>query len=246
MYSNENEYISTSLDSDIFLSEIPLLLLKESIQAQFTDPLESQIDYVTTFIDKYQHSKDMCDEEQLPYLYALRDDFMGFMLVMFKHNLGVGIPDFDDISESDQNDIVMIIYQFFIRNIKKNFSHLILNYIDKYRKSLSEISGKKKDVTTLSFKKEITNVEDLNIIANLSDIIDFILSVEMDVSEFLTLTKQCLETKLIDEAYDEFKVTGNFVDKYKSMIDRDFKRDIEVKVRNKILKKYKKNEYYQK
>lgn len=245
MYNvNENEYEPTSLDSDIFLSEIPMPLLKENIKGQFEEPLENRTNYLKVFIDKFAISKELCDEDSMNDLYLVRDDFMEFLLDTYREYLGVGIVDFDDLSEEEQDDLIQMVYEFFIMNIKKNFVALTINYIDKYRKSLSEISGKKKDVTTLSFKREVTNTDDLNILANLSDIIDYILTVDIDVTEFLSLTKQCLETSMIDAAYDNFKITGNFVDNYKDMLDKDFKRELENKVRNKILKKYKKTSIY--
>lgn len=236
-----DEYAPASLDSDIFLSEIPVLLLKENVINQFDEPLENRNDYISIFIDKYRYSKDQCDDDNISELNSVRDDFMQFMLNIFKDYLGIGIVDFDELSEDKQDDYILMLYRFFIINIKKNFVHLILNYTDKYKKSLAELSSRKKDVTTLSFKKEIKNPDDINIIANLKDIIDFILNIDMDVQRFLDLTYNSLETEWLDEAYSSIYITGNFVDRYRDMLNDEFKQEIESKVRNKILKKYKNN-----
>ena len=101
---------------------------------------------------------------------------------------------------------------------------------------------KMKDVTTLSFKKEVTDPEDISILGNLSSIIDEILSQDIDLDLFFDTcdNESTLETRFVSKAYDDAKITGNFIQPYIDMIDSDFKSGIESKIRNKILKKYKK------
>ena len=114
-----------------------------------------------------------------------------------------------------------------------------LNSISK--KSILVSFKKRKDVTASSFKKEITDSDDLIIITNLKDIIDSVLSTEFDVTQFIELTtiEDCYENEWLSEAYDNVDVTGNFVANYIEFVDDNFRNEIESKIRNKILKKYK-------
>ena len=70
-----------------------------------------------------------------------------------------------------------------------------------------------------------------------------ILTEEISVDDFLEncdKDESCLETRFILDKYEKFQITGNFVEKYVDMLDDDFKLELEIKIRNKILKKYKK------
>ena len=128
--------------------------------------------------------------------------------------------------------------------MKKNFTCYILNYIDEHRGEFCvDDEDKRKDVTTLSLKKDVTDPEDIYILANLNEVIDSILREDITVDDFLEncdKDESCLETRFIVDKYDKYQITGNFVEKYVDMLDDDFKLELEIKIRNKILKKHKK------
>ena len=101
----------------------------------------------------------------------------------------------------------------------------------------------KKDVTAIALKKYVTDDMDLNIVSNIGDVIRYILDSEISVTEFLdysSLNKPNLEAEYISDKYDTCDITGNFVENYCGMLNEDFLVEIECKVRNKILKKYRK------
>ena len=119
---------------------------------------------------------------------------------------------------------------------------LIMRYIHDHSNEYSSDVDKAKDITTLSFKREVTDPVDVYIISNIHSIIESVLSQDLDVDEFLS---QCdddetLETSFVREKYDENIITGNFFENYVRMLDDDFISNLESKVRNKILKKYRK------
>lgn len=247
----EEIYRPSTITTDAFLSELPLALMKENIKAQFKDPIDNSTDYVTIFIDKFNYfvdnledtDEDVDVEEAITELNQLRNNFISFMEKRIFKKLGIGIVDFEDLNEEDQNETIRMIYSYFILNIKKNFRNVVFNYIEKYKKSilLSINKTKKKDVTTLSLKKEISSQDDMDIISNLSEIIDLVLDMDIDIMQFIELSeseKNTVECQWLTEAYDNIKITGNFIDNYKKMISSDFKYDLEISVRNKILKKY--------
>ena len=243
----EFEYTPNEISSEMFLSEIPLSLMKENIIAQFNDPLEyRKKDHITSFLNMYYYSKDnvnVFEDEEIDNVIELRDDFYQFMQKLFKDYLGIGFVDFDDQSEKDQDDLIHFTYRFFLVNIKKNFVCFVLNYINDHREDFPAEDEKKKDVTSLSLKKEITDPVDIYILSNLGSVIDTALHpYDTDVDEFFKYCSDddCLENRFIEKAFDDMKITGNFVEKYIELIDSDFYSEIESKVRNKILKKYKK------
>lgn len=246
IHSWNQNFKPNDIDSDIFLSEVPLNLMKENIKSQFISPFEDRRkDYVTTFINMYKFSKiniDIMDEDEQLNIVELRDSFYIFMKNLFMTYLNVGFENFEDMSEDDQDEIIHYTYRFFISNIKKNFTSFIWNNIVNNKKKYSEIENKKKDVTSMCFKKEVTDDADIYILANLSNIIyDILHNDNVTVDDFFKYcdTGKCLETRFVQKKYDEFIITGNFIPSYINMFDNEFSFEIESYIRNKILFKYK-------
>ena len=239
-------YEPNEIDSDQFLSEIPVSLMKENIKVQFEDPLENRKkDHIATFILMYKYSEDnvnVYEDEEEASITEMRDDFYAFMMQMFKDYLSIGFVDFDDMSKDEQDEIIHLTYRFFISNIKKNFVSFILNTIEEERDDY-DIPDDPKDITSISFKKEITDPTDIYILSNLRSIIDDILLSDISVDDFFNKcdrTDKCPETRFVEKQFDKYKITGNFVKDYISMVDSDFISEIESKIRNYILKKYNK------
>lgn len=243
----EFAYQPTDIDDELFLSEVPLNLLQKSIESQFQDPAEyRKRDYIQSYLIKYEFSKNNLEGDELEELYEMRDRFLAFITNIFDVYLGVGFPEIEDMDDDDAHDLILQTYRFFIKNIKKNMVNLIMNYTEQHIEELvndDELCPKKRDVTTLNFKGEIEDENDVIILSNLGDIIEYVYDQELTVDDFFSLIKSsgnCLETEYVEEKFDEFLITGNFVESYINMIrnDSNFKVEIESKIRNKILKKY--------
>ena len=182
-------YKPNDITSDTFLSEIPISLMKENIKAQFEDPLEyRKKDHVSTFQNTYTFSKDnlnvVDDFDDKADIDAIRDEFYVFMQQMFHHYFNIGFVNFDDMSQDEQDKLIHLTYRFFLINIRKNFSNLILNYIDDHRENYEGLADEQTDVTSLSFKKEVTDPVDMYILANMDDVITGILNQDISVDEF--------------------------------------------------------------
>lgn len=235
-------YEPSDINDEMFLSKVPLEIIEESIQNQFINPWEyRKKDYVQTVITKYVISKDNMVEDELEDLERLNEDFISFMLRMFDIYLDIGVNDIDILEMDDQHELIHLTYRFFIKNMKKNFVNLIINYINENKSELYDDLPKKKDVTSLHFKSEIDNEEDATILSNLSTIVNHILSIDFGVDEFLDLCQgdsNTLENEFVRKKFEDFTLVGNFIEKYTDMVGEDFKIDLESKIRNRILKKY--------
>ena len=242
MAYSEFIYEPSDINDEMFLSKVPLEVLEESIQNQFINPWEyRKKDYVQTVITKYVISKDNMDEDELEDLEMLNEEFISFMIRMFDIYLDIGINDIDTLEMEDQHELIHLTYRFFIKNMKKNFVNLIINYINENKTDFYEELPKKKDVTSLLFKSEIDDEEDAAILSNLNQVINQILSIDFGVDEFLDLCQgdsSSLENDFVRKKFEDFTLVGNFVEKYIGMINDDFKIDLESKIRNRILKKY--------
>lgn len=235
-------YDKTEIENEMFLSEMPLNLIEEALKTQFDDPLEyRKTDHVQSFLNKYQFSLDNMYEEDQMKLDELHDEFIVFMKNIFYEYFAIGIPNIEDMPEDEQHKIIHYTYRYFITNIKKNFTNLIINYITKNKEDISSVFIKKKDVIYLNFKSEISDEYDVMVLSNLSSIIEHILSGDYTIDEFFELASPNelnVETEFVKSAFDDFTLTGNFVQAYILMIDKYFRTELESKVRTKILKKY--------
>lgn len=238
------EYMPTELDDEMFLSDVPLGLLEDSITNQFKDPTEyRKKDYVQTFITRYEYTKEeiLDTEEDEKLVEDIYDNFLEFMRKIFSSYLGIGFDNIEDKSEEDALEMIHVTYRFFMTNIRKNFIHLIYNYIKQHKEIIVQSVSDRQDVTAIAFTNEGVAEDDVAIISNLEEVIDYILSQPFTDDEFIELCetdKSCLETEFVRDAFDDFSITGNFVDKYISMVDDDLKSTLESKIRNKILKEY--------
>jgi hypothetical protein len=243
MAYSEYNYEPSDINDEMFLSDVPVDVLKESITTQFENPLEyRKRDYLQSYITKYVISKDNMDEDELETLQKLDDGFISFMCSVFDKYLDISINDIDQLPTEDQHELLQLVYRFFIKMIKKNFVNVVINYIDRNKEDLCDLLPKKKDVTTMTFKAEIDDDNDVLILANLKDVIRIILlETDFGVDEFLDLcipNGYSLEYEFVKSKFDDFTLVGNFVEKYVKMIDLDFFNQLESKIRNRILKRY--------
>lgn len=244
--------LSEKDEDEIFLSEIPVDLLRESLVSQFDYPLGyKKYDYIKSFIDKYDYNKENMIDSDLEDLEETRDEFIGFVMNLFENTLSIGFNDLDNHSIDEQHNIIHLTYLFFIKYIKKNFVNAIKTFIDTRKDEIDEKFELKKDVTTNNFKSEIDNTLDIKILGNLKEVIDYFfmeLNEIATVEEFLDLCERDeprVELDAVREYYANTTLTGNFINKYIDMIDGEFISEIQTKIRNYILKKYpnRKNDY---
>jgi len=233
-------------ENGAFLSEVPLTLLENSIEIQFQEPLEyRKKDYIQDFIDKYEYSKAFETERDPQFTEELHDEFIEFISKAFHKYVGISFVDIENLDDEDQHELIHNAYLFFIKAIKKNFVQIVCNELKENKDEYLDGLELREDVSYNTFKIEIDNDDDIAILTNLNIVVENVLSKirrTYDVETFFTMCdygEVNLPMEFIKEAYDEYKITGNFVINYTEMVDDiDFKYEIETKVRNFILKKY--------
>lgn len=229
-------------ETEEFLSEISLSVLKENLLQQFRDPGWVSVDYFNIFIKSFEYSmREVEDEEDVAELDRLKLNFFEFMTDLFRARLGIGFPNFlDTLDDGDAVDLMHFTYRFFTLNIKENFLYYIWNYIDKYKDDLSERFETKKDITYLAYRKKLRDL-DIMLISNLADIITYILTQDITIDEFFTLCdgdESGVELMTVIDGYNEMTITGNFIPKYAKMIGPALRLEIEQIIRSNILRKY--------
>lgn len=246
MYDNEFYELTSDLEIDTLLSDLPFELIKENIREQINDPLITNVNYINIITEKREliHQQFDNNYDALTTVDNQITDFFRSIMqeIDQKFDLGISIDEFESEEIIEYGEIF---YNFFILRYKKNVSKFITKFIIKNKKYLVETFEnieKKKDVTQISLKKQIKNKDDLIILSNLPQIIKHIFSLDIDNLDFI---KYCCREELyeaikIKDLIYTARLTGNFVrdylklitDKYDNILD-----EILTEVKFKIIKK---------
>lgn len=249
MYSSFDDIIENlgGTDDEDFLNNVPLEVLLQSIEKQFEEPEEfTNNDFVQAFIDNCEYAKQHLDEDDdITELDERRERFVLEIVKLFEKWLSLGFNDIENTPDAEQNDIIQYTYRFFLMDIKRNFTNLILNYIDENKEALYD---RFKDASTASkavFKNEIDNELDITILSNISPVVDYIMTdISTNLDDCIKFFELCtsdganINIELSQQYFTEFKICGNFIRKYVERVNRDLLDTIKSKVRNRILKKY--------
>lgn len=251
LYFDSDKYeLATSIETETLLAELPFELLKASIREQIIDPVSTPTNYIDVIVDKClvykEHFGD--DENLTSEIDKSLSDFFIFIMTEIDNKFDLGL-DIDGISAS--SDIVEVgsaLYKYFILRYSKNITKYITKFIFRNKKLfLSEFDSDKsdKDVSTLAYKKQLKNPEDLCIIAHLPDIIKYIISLDTDPINFINLTasENNYEASVVRELILSNKLVGNFVSPYIDLcvdshdyIIDSLQTDIRLKIFDKISK----------
>ena len=199
--------MSSNIETELMILDTPVPLIIEHIRSQ-VERTYGSINYLNTVIDK---------------LDLIEDQYSGDSDTVFKVNEMRGlifsevaqiISEFFDVQLNIDYDmpkkteeIVTDIYEFFIVNIRKTGYRFLLNYIKENKKEIIEVldlSKPKKDVTTVSVRKKLKNV-DVKIISNLYEVVNYIMDLDFQDDVFIEYTRN----KSILDLYNQGIISGS-------------------------------------
>lgn len=233
-------------EDDAFLSELPYDILLDCIENQFESPADDKKrDFVDLYFKRYQLMKDNSLDDDVIELDEEKDDFIRSMAELFEDHLHIGLNVLDETADDDEiQDTITMTFRFFINRIEKNFSNAVFNYIEENIDRLVEKYGKNKDVTTASFKNMIADKNVLSVVSNVGYITDEVIDELRDINDIDYFFKLCegnklsVELEYVKEAFDDMRLTGNFMSSYVNKLNDDTIGNIKIKVRKKFIKKY--------
>lgn len=216
MISNINDEIN-DFDVQRIMGDLPIEVIKENILTQINDPLLYTSDYADDVYETLENAKQELDHIDVyrEDIYEEYDKFNLFLLSNVSNRFNLGI-DVELLDSCQLNNMAYNCYLFFIVNLKENLENFLYNYISNNRDELSKMFDsefKRKDVTTINMKKTCSRKEDILVLSNLVDVINYVLNIDFDASEFIDL---CIEPgeelgEIIKQQVDTFEIPGNFV-----------------------------------
>lgn len=247
LYYDQDEYdLSSTVETGGLLAELPFELIKESIMEQISDPMSTNINYIDIIVDKcevyineYQDDQNIVAEVN----EHLRDFFISIITeIDNKFSLGLDIEDI--AGYTNVVEIGECIYKYFILRYKKNITKFITKFIFSNKKSIcAYYSDKtKKDVSTLAYKKQIKNPDDLCILTNLPSIMRYIIDLDIEPMNFVELSsgQDNFEAGIIKQLIKSGRMIGDFYESYMRLCvdSHDYIIDeLQTEIRIKILKK---------
>jgi len=248
MFYDRDEFeLSSNVEFNDLLVELPFDLIKESIIEQINDPVSSRTNYIDVILDKYEVFKLQYSEDE-DIINELEEHVRSFFIFIMeamdnKFNLGL------DLNEiAGRKDIVNIgecLYKYFVIRYVKNITRFITKFIFKNKKTFVNYYNdkNKKDVSTLAFRKQIKNNDDLIIITCLPSIIKDIIGMEVESEDFVILSagNGNYEASVVKELIYSSRLIGDFykpyismcVDSYDYIID-ELQTEIRIKILSKI------------
>ena len=116
LYFDSDKYeLSTSMETESLLADLPFDLIKESIREQISDPVSTPTNYIDVIVDKCTvYKEQFSDDTELvaEINYNLSDFFIFIMReIDNKFNLGLDIEGI--ASESDIVEVGSALYRYF-------------------------------------------------------------------------------------------------------------------------------------
>lgn len=240
--------ISEFAPEDIFemtveslLDSLSLGVMKDNIIHQITGSIDSQQNFLSIVIEKFENIiRDVSDNDV--------EREIKLEIVSFCQNLiGEIVKEydliFDDYYEESMECVEMlsVLYNFFILRKKEYVTNFLITYIQSNKQSLMEYLGANTDdkalvdVTAMSNKKKNIQKDNVWILSNVNAIIKFIVSADIDVSEFLSMINDgdFYISKLVDYV-NEDRINGNFVSRYINDMVDDYSSVNSTEIRNSV------------
>lgn len=167
--------------------ELLINTVKDQIKNNTFDLFEKK-GHIELFEKRYSNTLNYYQDnpELVQELTELRDRFYMQIESCLEQRYGIKIE--EDLS--DRYLIINAIYSHLVVNSKNTYINFFLNFIQNNRSTLATVTDIKKSVDTLILKKKFKNKEILNILTNLSPIIDYIMNLELDPEEILRLSME--------------------------------------------------------
>lgn len=246
MFYNDDYELTTSYELDNLLADLPFDLIRESIKEQIDDPMSTKVNYIDVITDKIVMYRNQYEGngDVLRDINVAVNDFFESILTHLNDKFNLGLDIENILSGENVEEVCTCLYKYFVIRYTKNITKFISKYIFKNKKFISEryADKSKKDVSTLAFKKQIKNKDDLVILTNLPSIIDDIIKSDISNEEFLkySVSTDSYEAHVISGLISSNKMIGEFYDTYISLCVNEHDHvidELQTEIRYKIISK---------
>lgn len=238
----ENELIPEELvdqTSEELLESLSLDMIKANMISQIRGEVAPTRDFLGIVISKIHTILNSVTDPVI--LKDIRLDTMEFsreLLIAISHQFHFTIVPATDDSDEEYMTMLDVLYNFFIIQREEYVRVFLLNYINIHKDAIVEqlgIGGKKNDVTTLAYKKREMDRDDVAIIANITEVVDYVQKAPIGPVEFLEVADDGgYQIDKITEYYQSSILVGNFVPTFLDSVLDETCSESALRVRNDI------------
>lgn len=227
-----------SLTTDSLLESLSLEIMESSIMDQITRNRNTSRDFLSTVVDKFRAIAENADSDSVRGISSEMVDWSNRLVraIASEYNLGYNNPDDDSL---DVLDVLESMYHFFILDRGENTKTFFVNYIDVNKKHIIEslgIGGRGSDITSLAYKEKNVDKNDIAILSNLSEVIQFIVnSSGVDTDDFFKLVDEGdVHMANVQYYFISDMLCGDFFREYVKYDVGDYADDVSMGLRSAI------------
>ena len=221
--------------TDSLLESLSLEIMESSIMDQITNGRNSSRDFLETIIEKFNAIVENADTDSVR---GIKDEMVEWCnrlirAIVREYNLGYNNPGEETL---DCIDILESLYHFFILDKKENTKTFFINYININKKQIIDtlgIGGRGSDVTSLAYRKKNIQKNNVPILSNLSEVIQFIMDSSSVTTEefFMLIDDGDYYTSNVRYYFESGMLVGDFFDDYVRNEVGGFTDDISIELR---------------
>lgn len=248
-FNNEEFELSTDIETEMLLTEVPMEVIKANIQNQLANPMNVTVDYLSTVTHKFDAIAQLYKDnpDALSNLTSASNDFYTFLIDEISDQFDLGV-EYDDANAGELRNIGTILYDFLVLRYTQNVTAFFYQSIVSDKSSLAlafKKYHKKKDVSTTALKRKLRDKEILLLIANLPEVFSHILGLDTSGQDFLGMigTDEFFEAQHIENMILAGNLSDDFVSCYLKPVEygnigETYLDDILIEVRRLLIDKY--------
>ena len=224
--------------TDSLLESLSLDIMEESIRDQITLNVNPNRDFLGTIIDKFNAIVENADADSVRGIKQEMLEWCNRLIstIVNEYELGYNNPGEESL---DCIDILESLYHFFVLDRRRNTKNFFIKYIEINKKEIIDamcLTNKGTDITTIANKKKNISKDNISILSNLTEVIEFIMSsAGVSSTGFIDLVDEGdLYTSNVSYYFDTDMLAGDFFLKYIEEEVGGYTTDISTDLRTSI------------
>lgn len=227
-----------SRTADDLLEELELSIMESSIRDQIQNGFNTSRDFLATVLNKFNAINEYADDDSARGIRSEMVDWANSLIsaIVAQYDLGYNNLDSESL---DVLDVLESLYHFFVLDRHNNVIEFYKQYIDMHKREIAEqmnLSAKNGDITTMANKKKNIHKDNIPILSNLDEVIQFVSSTAgVTTDELLEIIDDGdYHTAMVASYFSNGMLYGEIFQKYIDGEVASYTEDISMELRSAI------------
>ena len=228
-----------SQSTDSLLESLSLPIMENSIRDQIENGFNTTRDFLDIVLRKFKAIEENADDDSKRGIRSEIVDWANDLIHAIVNQYGLGYNNINEESVDGSLDILETLYHFFVLDKHQNTINFFIQYIDCNKKEIAnqmKLNARGGDITTMANRKKNIPKDNVPILSNLDEVIQYISS-EAGISsdEFLDLIDDGdYYIANVISYYNQDMLMGDFYQQYISGEVGSYADDISMALRSEI------------